>query len=70
MSPSASSVERVLLALGEELVVEARAIDPLVEPDLLREHGALTPDERLRQAMDWNAFAEEIHAAGQRTRTT
>lgn len=68
VNPSVASVERVLLALGEELVFEARPIDPLVEPQLLAAQAALSPDERLRQALDWNEFAQEIHAAGKKAR--
>lgn len=67
-SPSVASVERVLLCLGEEFVPQSRPIDPLVEPQLLDEHASLEPEERLRQALDWNAFAEEIHAAGKQAR--
>jgi transcriptional regulator with XRE-family HTH domain len=68
VSPSFTSVERVLLVLGEELTIGAEPIDPLVERELLDEQAGLDPEERLRQSLDWNAFAEEIAAAGPRAR--
>jgi len=47
-------------------VIEAYKKD--VDRTLIRENLKLTPDQRLRQLMELQRFAEELQAAGRRAR--
>jgi len=49
-----------------DLVIEAYKKD--VDRTLIRENLKLTPEQRLRQLMDLQRFAEELQAAGRRAR--
>lgn len=53
-------------ASGTDPVVDAYKKD--IDRTLIRENLKLTPEERLRQLMTLQAFAEELQAAGRRGR--
>ncbi len=68
VSPTVETVERLLAAMGERLVVgaepTAREHDPLHLQAGLRR----TPAERLELALSWNRLAGELGEAGRRAR--
>jgi len=54
------------VSLEPDPVIEAYKKD--VDRTLIRENLKLTPDQRLRQLMELQRFAEELQAAGRRAR--
>jgi len=48
--------------------LETAASSTLIATSLIRENLKLTPEQRLRQLMKLQEFAEELQAGGRRTR--
>lgn len=66
--PTLETIERVLLALGHRVVLEAEPLPLDVDELELRRQLAHSPDERLARALGWNRFAAEVSEAGARAR--
>jgi transcriptional regulator with XRE-family HTH domain len=66
--PTLERLERVLLVLGERLVLDTAPLDPEIDPGLLRAARAMTPEQRLAEAASWNRFAGDVERAGRRAR--
>ncbi len=68
VSPTAETLQRLLAAMGEELLFEARPLARDYDPQHMRATLARTPAERLQLAMSWNRLAGRLSAAGRRAR--
>ena len=67
-SPTAETLRRLLLVIGEELDLRSRPLRGEYDPAHLRAEHALTPAERLERAFAWMRLNAEIRVAGKRTR--
>ena len=54
---------RLMLALGEEPVLESRPLEGRFDPDDLLRTRRGSPDERLAEGINFNRFAGELRAA-------
>jgi transcriptional regulator with XRE-family HTH domain len=68
VSPSVATLENLLYLMNEELVLDARAIDWGHDVTLNQESLARTPTERLRYAVSYANFVEELREAATRAR--
>ena len=66
MAARRDSPSSVDVPLPSDPVIDAYKKD--IDRTLIRENLKLTPEERLRQLMRLQAFAEELQAAGRRSR--
>ena len=68
VSPAVSTLATLLDLLGEELVLESRAIDYGHDRTLLRQNLAYSPEERIRRQAEWSRGMRSIELAGRRAR--
>ena len=68
VSPTVEMLARLASAVGEEIVLDARAREVPFDRDQLATAAAAPMAERLERAMSWNLFAGEVAAAGARAR--
>lgn len=68
VSPSVAFLERLAVACGEELVLDARAREVPFDPSQLDTRMAMSPEERAELSFSWNKLAGELTLAGTRAR--
>lgn len=68
VSPTVSTLATLLDLLGEELVLDARAIDYGHDRTLLRENLARSVEERIERQASWSRGMRRIQVAGRRAR--
>lgn len=68
VSPSVAFLERLAVACGEELVLDARAREVPFDPSQLDTRVAMSPEERAELSFSWNKLAGELTLAGTRAR--
>lgn len=68
VSPSVSTLERLLGVMGEELELSAHRQKGAWDEAHMRETLRQPPAERLERAMSWNRFAGEVARAGREVR--
>ncbi len=66
VSPTAETLQRLLVAMGEELRFEARPLERDYDPQHMRATLARPPADRMQLAMSWNRLAGRLSAAGRR----
>jgi transcriptional regulator with XRE-family HTH domain len=67
-SPTLERFGQILLAMGERLDLSAEPLETRVPAAELAAAAAMSPQERLREAMSWNRVASELALAGERAR--
>ena len=65
-TPTIGMLERLLLALGYELHIDASEIQGEHDPRHLADDVALPVEDRLARGLDWIEFAHELRAAAAR----
>jgi transcriptional regulator with XRE-family HTH domain len=68
VSPSVTTLETLLDLLGEELILDARAIDYGHDRALMRENLKYSPEERIRRQAQWSRGMRSIQLAAERAR--
>lgn len=68
VSPSAATIGRLLHLMGEELELQARAVDWGHDPELLRRNLAKTPDARVRDGVAFSNFVRRHQGAARAER--
>ncbi|MFN2487117.1 MAG: multiprotein-bridging factor 1 family protein [Acidimicrobiia bacterium] len=68
ISPSIESLELLLRAMGQRLVLATASPVATYDPLHRRANAARSPAERLRLAMSWNRLAGRLARAGRRAR--
>jgi transcriptional regulator with XRE-family HTH domain len=68
VSPSVDTVERLLAAMGETLVLGTERFEGHHDPVHLAEMRRRTPEERLQLAASWNRLAGRLSEAGRQAR--
>jgi transcriptional regulator with XRE-family HTH domain len=68
VSPTVETVERLLAAMGENLVLGVERLEGHHDPVHLAETRRRTPEERLRLAVSWNRMAGRLSEAGRQAR--
>ncbi len=66
ISPSLETVERLLAALGETLVLDSERLEGHHDPVHLAAMRERTPEQRLALASSWNRLAGRLSEAGRR----
>lgn len=66
MQPTVATVERLLVAMGEQLKLDVERIPGDHDPAHLRAALNRTPEERLELAISWSRLADELSEAGRR----
>jgi transcriptional regulator with XRE-family HTH domain len=69
VSPTFATLRELLLAMGEEPVLDSRRLPTDWDPAHMRSTLARTPEERLALALSWNRMAGRLEAAGERARS-
>ncbi|HWO16499.1 MAG TPA: helix-turn-helix domain-containing protein [Solirubrobacterales bacterium] len=68
ISPSAETLNQLLLAMGEQLQLGAEPLERDYDPLHRRATAARTPEERLALGISWNRMAGRLAAAGREAR--
>jgi transcriptional regulator with XRE-family HTH domain len=68
VSPSVSMLARLLDLMGEQLTLDARAIDYGIDKTLIRENLKRTPEERLDFMVSFSNFVREFRGAARGNR--
>jgi transcriptional regulator with XRE-family HTH domain len=68
VSPSVALLERLAVACGEELVLDARLREVPFDESQLDARVAMAPAERAELSFSWNKLAGELSVAGARAR--
>lgn len=68
VSPSYTTLRELMLAMGEEPVLNARRLPTDWDPAHMSSTLARTPQERLALAASWNRMAGKLEAAGRAAR--
>ncbi len=68
ISPSTETVEHLLNAMGETLLLEAESMDRPYDPLHRKSMAERSPSERLALAISWNRTAGRFAAAGRKAR--
>lgn len=68
ISPTIETIERLLAAMGERLVVGSERVEPQHDPLHVRASLSRSPDERLALAISWNRLARQLTEAGRQAR--
>jgi transcriptional regulator with XRE-family HTH domain len=66
VSPTFTTLRELMVAMGEEPVLNARRLPTDWDPAHMRSTLARTPEERLALALSWNKMAGRLAASGQR----
>ena len=67
-APTLERFEQLLLAMGQRLVLDVEPLEsPVIAAELVAAT-AMTPAERLREAIGWNRVASQLTSAGERAR--
>ena len=67
-SPTAETLRRLLLVMGEELRLGARTLSGTFDGAHLEAERSLSPRQRLERAFTWMRLNEAVRAGGQRAR--
>jgi transcriptional regulator with XRE-family HTH domain len=70
VSPSFSTIQELMHAMGLEASIIAEPLSREWDPAHLRSARARTPEERLRLAIGWNRLAGQLGEAGERARAS
>jgi uncharacterized protein len=68
ISPTVETVERLLAAMGEQLVVDSEPLPGQHDPLHVRASLSRSPEERLALAISWNRLAGQLAEAGREAR--
>lgn len=68
ISPTLETIERLLAAMGERLVVGSEPVERQHDPLHVRASLSRSPEERLALAISWNRLAGRLAEAGRRAR--
>lgn len=68
ISPTLETVERLLAAMGERLVVGSEPVERQHDPLHVRASLNRSPEERLALAISWNRLAGRLAEAGRQAR--
>jgi transcriptional regulator with XRE-family HTH domain len=68
VSPSIAFLERLAVACGEDLVLDAHAREVPFDPSQLYARLAMAPEDRAELSFSWNKLAGELTLAGARAR--
>lgn len=68
VSPTFTTLRELMIAMGEEPVLEARRLATDWDPVHMRSVLARTPEERLALAISWNRMASRLALAGRAAR--
>jgi len=68
VSPTFGTMRELMLAMGEELVLDGRRLEGHWDEAHMRSTLARSPEERLALAVSWNRMAGRIAAAGRAAR--
>jgi uncharacterized protein len=67
-NPTLERFEQIMLSMGERVIVSVEPLESPAPADDLTAAAAMTPAERLREAMSWNRVASELAIAGEKAR--
>jgi transcriptional regulator with XRE-family HTH domain len=67
-SPTVERFAQILLAMGENLRIDAEPLKTPVPSEDLALAATMTPSERLREAASWNRVASQLALAGREAR--
>lgn len=67
-SPTADTLRRLLLVMGEDLDLRSRRLQGTHDPDHLRAERALTPSQRLERAFAWMRLNAAVRAGARGAR--
>jgi transcriptional regulator with XRE-family HTH domain len=65
-SPTTETLRRLLVVMGEDLTLGARALEGTYDPAHLRAERKLSPAQRLTRALDWMRLNAQLREAGRR----
>ena len=68
VSPSFETLEHLMSAMGESLVLDSTPFEGRFDPLHLKASGDRSPGERLELAISWNRTAGELSEAGRKAR--
>lgn len=67
-APTLERFEQLMLAMGQRLVLDVEPLESQVPSSELAVSAQLSPEERLREAVDWNLAASQLAIAGEKAR--
>jgi transcriptional regulator with XRE-family HTH domain len=68
VSPTFTTLRELLLAMGEEPILDTRRLPTDWDPTHMASTLSRTPEERLALALSWNRMAGRLADAGRRSR--
>lgn len=67
-APTLERFEQLMLAMGQRLILDVEPLESSVPSSELAVSALLSPDERLREAVEWNLVASQLAIAGEKAR--
>jgi transcriptional regulator with XRE-family HTH domain len=68
ISPTLETVERLMAAMGEQLVLDSKPVERQHDPLHIQASLNRSPEERLKLAISWNRLAGRLAEAGRQAR--
>jgi transcriptional regulator with XRE-family HTH domain len=67
-APTFERFAQLMLAMGERIALGLEPLESKAPAAELAAAGAMTPEERLREAASWNLMASQLEIAGEQAR--